>query len=114
MSRTARVAELIKEEVSRIIREDVSDPRIGFISLTRVEVSKDIENANIFVSILASEEKKQDCMEGLSSATNFVRSRLKEVLSLRSFPQIRFIRDDTLAKGSHVLSLISKLSRGKK
>ncbi|MBU0672146.1 MAG: 30S ribosome-binding factor RbfA, partial [Candidatus Margulisbacteria bacterium] len=80
MSRVDRVAELIREEISRIIREDVSDPRIGFVSITQVEVTPDLENANVRVSILANEEKKQESMQGLYSATSFIRGKLGRLL----------------------------------
>ncbi|MBI5400009.1 30S ribosome-binding factor RbfA [Candidatus Saganbacteria bacterium] len=111
MSRVERVAELLKEEISRIIREDVNDPRIGFISLTRVDLSPDLEVAKIGVSILANEEKKKECMEGLTSATRFIRGKLGELLTLRFVPQINFIRDDSLEKGSQVLNIISQLKK---
>ena len=59
MSRPERLAKLIREEVSEIIREDVSDPRIGFVSITGVDISPDLENARIFISILGDEKQKQ-------------------------------------------------------
>ncbi|MFH1577385.1 MAG: 30S ribosome-binding factor RbfA [Candidatus Margulisiibacteriota bacterium] len=111
MSRVDRVAELIREEISRIIREDVSDPRIGFVSITQVEVTPDLENANVRVSILANEEKKQESMQGLYSATSFIRGKLGRLLDLRAVPEIRFVRDDSLEKGSRVLGIISKLDK---
>lgn len=109
MTRVERVAELIREEVSTIIREDVSDPRIGFVSITRVDVSPDLENAKIFVSILG--EEKKESMLGLFSATGFIRGKLGDMLELRLVPAIKFIRDDSLEKGSRVLGMISKLKR---
>ncbi|MDD5383100.1 MAG: 30S ribosome-binding factor RbfA [Candidatus Margulisbacteria bacterium] len=111
MTRPDRVAELIKEEVSRIIHEDVSDPRIGFISITQVDISADLENAKIMVSILGSEDKKQECMDGLYSATSFIRGKLGGLLGLRVVPEIRFIRDDSLEKGSRVLGIINQLEK---
>lgn len=115
MTRVERVVALIKEEVSRIIREDVSDPRIGFVSITDVDLSPDLENAKIMISILANEEKKQECMQGLHSATRFIRGKLGDILEMRIVPEIRFVRDDSLEKGSRVLGIISKLgqTRGK-
>lgn len=111
MTRIERVQELIKAEVSRIIREDVNDPRIGFISITKVDVSADLENAKIMVSILDSEEKKKECMQGLISATSFIRGKLGDILEMRVVPELRFVRDDSLAKASNVLNIISKLER---
>ena len=116
MTRVERVAELIREKISKIIRENVSDPRIGFVSITRVDVSFDLENAKVFVSILGNEEKKKEGMRGLDSATRFVRGKLGHMLEMRVVPEIRFVRDDSLEKGSRVLGIISSLekaSRGK-
>jgi ribosome-binding factor A len=111
MTRIERVAELIKEEVSEILRGDVSDPRIGFISITHVDVSPDLENARIFVSILGNEEKKNESMHGLRSATSFIRGKLGHLLETRVVPELRFVRDDSLEKGSRVLGIISKLEK---
>ena len=63
MSRVDRIGELIRKEISSIIRADVSDPRIGFVSITKVKVSADLENASIFISTLGNEEQKQDSMQ---------------------------------------------------
>lgn len=111
MTRIERVAELIKEEVSRILREDVSDPRIGFVSLTRVDVSADLENARVFVSILGNEECKRECMSGLRSAASYIRGKLGHLMETRVVPEISFVRDDSLEKGSRVLGIISKLEK---
>jgi len=111
MTRIERVQELIKAEISRIIREDVNDPRIGFISITNVDISADLENAKILVSILDSEEKKKECMQGLISATSFIRGKLGDALDMRAVPELRFVRDNSLEKGSQVLNIISKLGK---
>ena len=109
MTRIERVQELIRAEISRIIREDVNDPRIGFVSITRVTISADLENASIMVSILDSEERKTACMFGLQSATSFIRGKLGDALDMKAVPELRFVRDDSLEKGSQVLNIISKL-----
>ena len=111
MTRIERVAELLKEEISRIIREDVNDPRIGFISITRVEISPDLEIAKVGISILGDEDKKKESMRGLQSATSFIRGKLGHLLEMRTVPEIRFVRDDSLEKGSQVLGIISKLKK---
>jgi len=111
MSRVDRVAELIKEEVSRIIREDVNDPRIGFVSITNVDLSPDLENAKIHISILGNEKNKIEGMAGLHSATSFIRGKLGHLLTTRSVPELKFVRDDSLERGSRVLGIISKLEK---
>lgn len=112
MTRIERVAELIKKEISSIIREDVSDPRIGFVSITRVDISPDLENAKVFISILGSETIKKESMNGLQSATSFIRGKLGNLLEMRLVPEIRFVRDDSLEKASQVLGIISKIGKG--
>ncbi|OGC21695.1 ribosome-binding factor A [candidate division WOR-1 bacterium RIFOXYB2_FULL_42_35] len=111
MSRAERVAALIREEVSKIILQDVSDPRIGFISVTGVDVSPDLKNASIYISVFGDEEKKQEAMAGLSSATSFVRGKLGNMLQLRSVPEIRFVRDDSLERGGRILGILSQLDK---
>jgi len=112
-TRTERFEQLIKEEVSKIIREDVSDPRIGFVSLTKVDVSPDLKNAKIFVSILGNDKQKNDSMAGLTSATSFVRGKLGGMIRNRNVPELCFIQDDSLEKGSQVLNIISGLKNEK-
>ena len=109
MTRQARVEELIRQEVCEILREKVSDPRVGFVSVTGVEVSPDLENASIYVSILGDEKKKVDALHGLYSATSFIRGELGRRIELRLVPKLRFYRDDSLERGSRVLGLINKL-----
>jgi ribosome-binding factor A len=113
MTRQERVEELIRQEVSEILREKVADPRIGFVSITGVEVSPDLENASVFISILGDEKQKTEALRGLYSATRFVRGELGHRLELRLVPKLRFIRDDSLERGSRVLSLINKLEHEK-
>ena len=110
-NRIERVSNLIKQEVSRIIHEDVSDPRIGFVSITRVDVSADLEDAKIFISILGNDKQKRECMQGLDSATKFIRGKLGHLLEMRLVPEINFVRDDSLEKGSQVLGIISNLEK---
>ena len=110
MTRQDRVEELIRAEVSQILREKVNDPRIGFISITEVKISPDLKNASIFVSIFGEEKKKQEAMAGLVSATGFIQRELGQLLELRSTPQIIFVRDDSLDRGSRVLGIMSQLN----
>ncbi|MGB9613499.1 MAG: 30S ribosome-binding factor RbfA [Candidatus Margulisiibacteriota bacterium] len=113
MSRQERVAELIQQEVSDILHTRVFDPRIGFVSITGVEMSADLKNASIFVSILGEEGKKREAMEGLKSATGFIQRELGRMLQLKTTPKIRFVRDDSLERGSRVLDILTKIKHEK-
>ncbi len=109
MSRPERVAQFLKREISLILRNKVNDPRIGFVSLTDVEITPDLKYAKIFVSILGDEKSKKSSMLGLKSATSFVRGELGKILELREVPQLHFERDNSLERGSQIISLLNKL-----
>jgi len=112
-TRTERLGELVKEIVSKILREDVNDPRIGFVSITDVEFTEDLKFAKIYVSIYGDEEARKVAMAGLKSATRFIRANLAEKLELRTMPDITFIRDDSIERGSRVLALMETLNKEK-
>lgn len=114
MTRPERFAELVKEEISKIIRKEVSDPRIGFVSITQVDLSPDLKNAKIHISIFGNENQKKETMAGLSSATGFIRRKLAGMLETRVTPEINFVRDDSIERGSRVLGIISKLKNEKR
>ncbi|MFS8815991.1 30S ribosome-binding factor RbfA [Synechococcus sp. R60.4] len=109
--RVARVAELIKREVSQILLSEIKDDRVGagMVSIVDVEVSNDLQNARIFVSIYGDEAAQQQTMEGLASATPFVRREIGQRLGLRRVPTVVFLQDRSLERGSRVLALLNQL-----
>lgn len=111
--RVARVAELIKREVSQMLLSGIKDDRVGtgMASVTDVEVSGDLQHAKIFVSIYGTPEAKAETMAGLKSATGYVRSELGQRIRLRRTPEVVFLEDDSLERGDRVLSLLNQLSR---
>lgn len=111
--RVARVAELIRREVSQMLTRGIKDDRvgIGMVSVTNVVVSGDLQHAKIYVSVYGTEEAKAATMEGLGSATSFVRRELGQRLQLRRTPEVLFIEDRGLEQGDQVLNLLSKLRR---
>lgn len=109
MSRNEKVASEIKKEITKILREKVSDPRIGFVSIIDVEVTPDLKNAKIFFSVLGDEKIKKETQAGLQSASSFVRSELGQALELRFVPEIAFVYDKGIERGSRVLSIMNKL-----
>ncbi|SRR5579883_895138 len=110
--RVARVAELIKREVSQMLLSGIKDDRVGagMVSVTDVEVAGDLQHAKIFVSIYGTDAAKAETMAGLKSATGFVRSELGQRIRLRRTPEVVFLRDDSLERGDKVLSLLNRLS----
>lgn len=109
MSRSEKVASEIKKEINKILREKVSDPRIGFLSIIDVDVSADLKNAKIFFSVLGDEKTKKETLAGLQSASSFVRQELGHALKLRFVPEISFIYDKGIERGSKVLSIMNRL-----
>lgn len=91
--RTRQVGELLKEELDDIIRREVKDPRIGFFSITKVEVPSDLRTARVFISVLGSDEEREATLSALESASMFIRHHLKPRLRMRQIPVLEF-RDD--------------------
>lgn len=111
MTRADRVAELIKQEVSDIISRKLHDPRIGFASVTSVDIGPDLKNAKIFISVYGTEKEQNDSMSALHSATKFVRRELGGRLQLRDVPEILFRQDNSIERGAKVFAIINKLHR---
>ena len=118
--RSERVGEQIRAELARLLREEVTDPRIGLVTLTRVDVAPDFSNARVHWSVLASHPKAAGegaepdsaTQAGLDSAAGFLRSRLAHALALRRIPELRFLHDPSLAAGAHTLALLRELRDG--
>jgi ribosome-binding factor A len=109
----ARVAELIKREVSQMLISGIKDDRVGagMVSVTDVDVSGDLQHAKIFVSIYGSDEAKAETMAGLKSATGYVRSELGQRIRLRRTPEVVFLEDRSLERGDRILSLLNRLNQ---
>lgn len=105
--RTDRIGEQVRAEVARILREEVTDPRIGLVTLIRVDVAPDLSNARIFWSTVGDRDEIE---RGLSSAAGFVRGRLARVLPLRKVPELRFLWDPSLELGDRTLAALRNLS----
>ena len=114
MARADRVAELIKQEVSDIISRKLNDPRIGFASITSVDLGADLKNARIYVSVYGEQKEKNDTMAALASATKFIRCELARRMQLRDVPELLFKEDDSIERGSKVFAIINKLEKEKK
>jgi ribosome-binding factor A len=110
--RIARVAELIKREVSKMLLLEIKDERVGagMASVTEVVVSGDLQHARIFVSIYGTEEARAETMEGLEATTGYVRREIGQRLALRRTPEIIFEEDRSFERGIKVLSLLNQLS----
>lgn len=114
--RVARVAELVKREVSQMLLNGIKDDRVGagMVSVTDVDVSGDLQHAKIYVSIYGTDEARAETMAGLKSATGYVRSELGHRIRLRRTPEVLFVEDRSIERGTKVLSLINQLSRDRR
>jgi ribosome-binding factor A len=106
--RTRRVDNLLREEISEIIRRDVHDPRIGFVTVTSVDVTRDIRHATISVSIIGSAEERKAAMQALGRAMPFIRHQLG-VLRLRRVPDLHLREDDSAQEATRVMQLLGHL-----
>jgi ribosome-binding factor A len=108
--RSERVAEGIREEVATFLAEDAKDPRIvGLVTVTGVDVTRDLRHAKVFVSIMGSDVERQATLEGLDSAAGHLRSRIGRALRLRVAPEITFRYDDSIARAAKIEALLAGL-----
>jgi ribosome-binding factor A len=109
--RSEKVEQFIKEELSEIIQREVRDPRIGFVSITDVEVSVDLRHARVFVSVLGDADAKTATMDGLRSALGYIRRELGRRLQLRYTPDITFRLDESIERGARVNRLLGDVAK---
>ena len=108
--RTERIAGELLAELARLLHEEVTDPRVGVVTLTRVDVAPDLTNALVWWSALdIAGDRKGEHQAGLDSAAPFLRRRIASALPLKRSPELRFRYDPSLALGSRTLSLLHEL-----
>lgn len=108
MHRVARVAEAIREVAAETILFELQDPRIKNVTVTRAEVSADLQQAKIFVSIMGSQKEQDLCLHGLRHSAGFVQSKLGARLQTRFTPSVRFVIDEGVKKSIEVTRLINE------
>ncbi|MEP6681436.1 MAG: 30S ribosome-binding factor RbfA [Chloroflexota bacterium] len=109
--RTDRLDSQIRQELMDLLQREMKDPRVGFVTITRVETARDLGSARVWVSILGSEEERERSMAALGVATPWLRRRLAERLTLRSVPQLSLRRDDSIEAGDRVLRLLKEIEQ---
>ena len=110
--RLERINELIRDEISDLIRREIRDPRLsGLVSITDVETSPDIRYARVYVSVLGPEEERKAAMQALKNASGFLRKELGGRLNLRRTPQLSFSLDVSLERGARIMELIRQIER---
>ncbi len=107
--RSKRVQELLLEEISKLIQFELKDPRIGFATLTGVDLTDNLKHARVFVSIIGDDKQKQDTLEGLQSARGFIRSWLGKNLFLKYIPELDFQLDQTAERAQTISRLLNEI-----
>ncbi len=109
--RDKRVADAIKDSVAKIVLSELSDPKIGFVTVTRCHISRDLKNATVYFSIMGDEATQQQSLEHLQGARGYIRRRLGQMVTFRVVPELRFALDDVLAHEMHINEIISDLHK---
>jgi ribosome-binding factor A len=109
--RTRQVGELLKEELTDIIRTEVKDPRVGFFTITRVDIAPDLRSATAMVSVLGTDKEREDTLEALRSAAGYIRRQLKPRLRMRQVPEIAFVDDRSMEHAQEIAAALKQLER---
>jgi ribosome-binding factor A len=109
VNRIQRVNQLIREEISHLIQRELKDPRLGFVTVTEVDVAKDLRTAKVYVSVLGSETELQASIQALESARGFIRNWLVPRLRLRAVPHFAFHPDRSMAHAAHIQTVLEGL-----
>jgi len=107
--RSVRVGDQIKQEIADILMKKIKDPRIGFVTVTDVELSDDLRNAKVFVSIYGGD--REETLKGLKSAAPFIRSELGRRMRMRCLPELLFRFDGTVEQGAHIMELLHEIEK---
>src|SRR3990167_2660939 len=109
MGRIERVNQAIKEEVSNIVLREVKDPRLQFVTITHVDVSRDLQHARVYFTVLGNEEKTREAQSGLNSAKGFIRRLVGQRVNMRYTPEIEFIFDKSVEYGMQIEEILGKI-----
>lgn len=111
--RTGRVGEQVKKELSLILQTEFKDPRMGFTTITGVDVTNDLSMAKVYLSVFGSEQERQETLKALERGKGFIRSELSKRIRLRIVPELVFQIDSSVEYGSRIEELIHKINEEK-
>ncbi len=109
--RLARVSELIRMELANIILNEMKDPRIGFVTVTAVEVSPDLRDAKVMVSVMGSKKEKKSAMIALDHSKGFLQYKINEVIRLKFIPRLHFKLDDSIEESIKIEKILAHIRR---
>jgi ribosome-binding factor A len=111
--RTKRIDELLRQEIGQALEREVTDPGIGFVTVTKVETAPDLSHARVWVSVIGSDERRKEALAGLRRAMPYIRRGLGQKIRLRRIPELDVRLDDSLVRGTRVLQIINDLEAGR-
>jgi ribosome-binding factor A len=110
--RTERINDLLREEISQLVLREMKDPRLGgLVTITEVDVSPDLRNAKVMVSVLGTDEESANTMRALRAASHFIVRELRKRLVIRRIPDLVFQRDTSIEEGARVLALLDDTAK---
>jgi ribosome-binding factor A len=113
-SRTSRIGEVIMRELAQMIQQELSDPRVGMVTVSHVDITSDLKYAKVYVTRLNGIESEQDvdeCIAGLTNAAGFLKRGIAKRVEIRSIPELRFLYDKSLDHGFRMDELIAKANK---
>ena len=112
-ARPERVQEALRQEISRIVQNEIKDPRLGFLTITGVELTRDLRYARVYFSVLGEEKDKKLALKGLNSAKGYIKGLLSDRIKLRYMPDIEFKIDESLEHTKKILDILDKIKKEK-
>ncbi len=109
--RVRKIQEFIKQEVSRIVLQELKDPRLGFVTVTDARITGDLREATVYVSLFGSDEEKKNTLAALRKAQGYIRSEVGKRLGIRYSPQIEFKEDESLEYGMKIESILHDIEK---
>jgi len=109
--RPNRVGEQMKKELGEIISRKIKDPRIGFVTVTDVNVTGDLQQATVYISVLGDQTQRENTLKGLAKAKGFIRSEIGQRIRLRKTPEITFEFDESIDYGNRIDTLLHQIAK---
>lgn len=109
--RVEKLQEAIKQEISKILLHDIKDPRIKFVTVTGVELTDDISQAKVYVSLYGSETQQEEAWQGLNKAVGYMRTEIAKRIRLRFAPMLIFNKDTSMEYSAHIEELLRKIKQ---
>ncbi|MBO7413682.1 MAG: 30S ribosome-binding factor RbfA [Fibrobacter sp.] len=109
--RTDRLGELFREEISKLLQKGLKDPRVGFATISRVDITEDLSYAKVLVSVMGSEKEKRDTLIGLKNSSGFIRQFLGKGIKIRKIPELSFVLDENLEHAMRIESILAELKQ---